>query len=287
MDCKTPLISKIIDQWIEEDIGKGDLTKSAITKELVNAHWIAKEEGIFCGADILKIIFHKIDNNINLNLLINDGDKFLKNQKILELYGPARSLLASERITLNIAMHLSGIATYTYKIIEKLKNTDIKLADTRKTTPGLRVFEKYAFKCGGGINHRMGLYDAAMIKENHIAWCKSIIDAVKKIRINTPFTTHIIIEAESISQAKDAIMAGADSILLDEINPNLLKNGIEELREISKEYGKSNSRKNLIIEVSGINPLEIEKYLIKGIDYISTSAPITKSNWIDFSMRYI
>ena len=287
MDCKTPLISKIIDQWIEEDIGKGDLTKSAITKELVNAHWIAKEEGIFCGADILKIIFHKIDNNINLNLLINDGDKFLKNQKILELYGPARSLLASERITLNIAMHLSGIATYTYKIIEKLKNTDIKLADTRKTTPGLRVFEKYAFKCGGGINHRMGLYDAAMIKENHIAWCKSIIDAVKKIRINTPFTTHIIIEAETISQAKDAIMAGADSILLDEINPNLLKNGIEELREISKEYGKSNSRKNLIIEVSGINPLEIEKYLIKGIDYISTSAPITKSNWIDFSMRYI
>ena len=287
MDCKTPLISKIIDQWIEEDIGKGDLTKSAITKELVNAHWIAKEEGIFCGADILKIIFHKIDNKINLNLLINDGDKFLKNQKILELYGPARSLLASERITLNIAMHLSGIATYTYKIIEKLKNTDIKLADTRKTTPGLRVFEKYAFKCGGGINHRMGLYDAAMIKENHIAWCKSIIDAVKKIRINTPFTTHIIIEAESISQAKDAIMAGADSILLDEINPNLLKNGIEELREISKEYGKSNSRKNLIIEVSGINPLEIEKYLIKGIDYISTSAPITKSNWIDFSMRYI
>lgn len=287
MDCKTPLISKIIDQWIEEDIGKGDLTKSAITKELVNAHWIAKEEGIFCGADILKIIFHKIDNNINLNLLINDGDKFLKNQKILELYGPARSLLASERITLNIAMHLSGIATYTYKIIEKLKNTDIKLADTRKTTPGLRVFEKYAFKCGGGINHRMGLYDAAMIKENHIAWCKSIMDAVKKIRMNTPFTTHIIIEAESISQAKDAIMAGADSILLDEINPNLLKNGIEELREISKEYGKSNSRKNLIIEVSGINPLEIEKYLIKGIDYISTSAPITKSNWIDFSMRYI
>jgi len=125
---------------------------------------------------------------------------------------PSKSLLASERISINIAMHLSGISTYTKNIIDKLEGSNIKLSDTRKTTPGLRIFEKYAFKCGGGVNHRMGLYDAAMIKENHIAWTDNLKNAVQKIRLNSPFTTHIIIEAENIEQAKDAVLAGADSV---------------------------------------------------------------------------
>ena len=183
-------------------------------------------------------------------------------------------------------MHLSGISTHTYKLVSKLKNTNIKLADTRKTTPGLRIFEKYAFKCGGGINHRMGLYDAAMIKENHIAWSNNLYDAVKKIRLNTPFTTHIIIEAENLNQAKDALMAGADSLLLDEFDQKTLKYSISELRKLSKNFFPEGNKKNLIIEVSGINPNEIDAYLIDGVDYISTSSSITKSNWIDFSMRY-
>jgi len=283
----TPYISKKIDEWIDEDIGKGDLTKYAITKDKVKAKWIAKEDGIFCGVEILKLLFEKIDKEIEYNFLITDGEKFSKNQIILELNGKAISLLSLERTALNIAMHLSGVASFTYKLVEKLKNTDIKLADTRKTTPGLRIFEKYAFKCGGGINHRMGLYDAAMIKENHIAWSDNLINTVKKLRENIPFTSHIIIEAETIEQAKEAIFAGADSILLDEINPDLLRKSIKELRITSKElYGKNNS-KELIIEVSGINHLEIDKYLIEGIDFISTSSSVTKSKWIDFSMRYI
>ncbi len=286
MDWHTPKISRLIDHWIEEDLGYGDLTNPAITKELGRAHWIAKEEGIFCGSGIIKKIFNKIDKNVEVNLLIQDGEKFSRDAKILEINGPSRSLLASERICLNIAMHLSGISTYTYKLVSKLKNTNIKLADTRKTTPGLRVFEKYAFKCGGGINHRMGLYDAAMIKENHIAWSNNLYDAVKKIRLNTPFTTHIIIEAENLNQAKDGIMAGADSLLLDEFDQKTLKSAINELRQLSKTFFTEGNRKNLIIEVSGINPNEIETYLIDGIDYISTSSSITKSNWIDLSMRY-
>ena len=287
MHWNTPYISKKIDEWIDEDIGKGDLTKYAITKDKVKAKWIAKEDGIFCGVEILKLLFEKIDKEIEYNFLITDGEKFSKNQIILELNGKAISLLSLERIALNIAMHLSGVASFTYKIVEKLKNTDIKLADTRKTTPGLRIFEKYAFKCGGGINHRMGLYDAAMIKENHIAWSDNLINTVKKLRENIPFTSHIIIEAETIEQAKEAIIAGADSILLDEINPDLLRKSIKELRMTYKELYKKNNAKNLIIEVSGINHLEIEKYLIEGIDYISTSSSVTKSKWIDFSMRYI
>ena len=287
MHWNSPYILKKIDEWIDEDIGKGDLTKYAITKDKVKAKWIAKEDGIFCGVEILKLLFEKIDKEIEYNFLIIDGEKFSKNQKILELNGEAKSLLSLERTALNIAMHLSGVASFTNKIVEKLKNTDIKLADTRKTTPGLRILEKYAFKCGGGINHRMGLYDAAMIKENHIAWSDNLIKAVKRLRENIPFTSHIIIEAETIEQAKEAIIAGADSILLDEINPDLLRKSIKELRMTYKELYKKNNAKNLIIEVSGINHLEIEKYLIEGIDYISTSSSVTKSKWIDFSMRYI
>ena len=287
MDLYSPNISRIIDGWIEEDIGKGDLTSSAITKKTGKAHWIAKGEGIFCGVGIIKEILKKIDEKIECNFFINDGEKFLKDQKLLELNGPSRSLLASERISLNISMHLSGISTYTKNIVDVLKGTNINLADTRKTTPGLRIFEKYAFKCGGGINHRMGLYDAAMIKENHIAWTDNLKNAVEKIRLNTPFTTHIIIEAEDMKQAKDAVLAGADSILLDEFNPELLKKGIKELRELSTNNSNRTIRNDLIIEVSGINPINISNYLIDGIDLISTSSSITKSNWIDFSMRYI
>ena len=287
MDLNTPIISKIIDNWIDEDIGRGDLTSSSITEENGNAYWIAKEEGIFCGVEIIKEIFRKIDLKISPKFNISDGDKFVKDQNLLEIYGPSKSLLASERISLNIAMHLSGISTYTKNLVNKLEGTNIKLADTRKTTPGLRIFEKYAFKCGGGVNHRMGLYDAAMIKENHIAWTDNLKNAVQNIRLNSPFTTHIIIEAENIDQAKEAVLAGADSILLDELSPETIKKSVQELRELSINSLQKEVNKNLIIEVSGINPQEISKYLIKGIDLISTSSSITKSNWIDLSMRYI
>ncbi|MBO8218396.1 carboxylating nicotinate-nucleotide diphosphorylase [Prochlorococcus marinus] len=287
MDLNTRIISKIIDNWIDEDIGRGDLTSPSITEENGNAYWIAKEDGIFCGVEIIKKIFKKIDSNISSKFNISDGDKFFKDQKILEIYGPSKSLLASERISLNIAMHLSGISTYTNNLVNKLEGTNIKLADTRKTTPGLRIFEKYAFQCGGGVNHRMGLYDAAMIKENHIAWTDNLHNAVKKIRLNSPFTTHIIIEAENIKQAKEAVLAGADSVLLDELSPEIIQKNVQELRDLSMNSLKKEVNKNLIIEVSGINPKEISKYLIKGIDLISTSSSITKSNWIDLSMRYI
>ncbi len=287
MDLNTPIINKIIDNWIDEDIGRGDLTSPSITEENGNAYWIAKEGGIFCGVEIIKEIFKKIDLKISSKFNISDGDQFVKDQKLLEIHGPSKSLLASERIGLNIAMHLSGISTYTKNLVNKLEGTNIKLADTRKTTPGLRIFEKYAFKCGGGVNHRMGLYDAAMIKENHIAWTDNLNNAVKKIRLNSPFTTHIIIEAENIEQAKEAVLAGADSVLLDELSPEIIKENVQELRDLSMNSLKKEVNKNLIIEVSGINPKEISKYLIKGIDLISTSSSITKSNWIDLSMRYI
>tara|TARA_Y100001933_G_scaffold246909_1_gene279126 strand:- start:3628 stop:4491 length:864 start_codon:yes stop_codon:yes gene_type:complete len=287
VNWQSPKFEKIIDNWIEEDLGYGDLTKPAISQEIGEAIWTTKKEGTFCGESIIRIILRKIDRQIETNFLIKDGEEFGKNQKILELKGPTHSLLSSERITLNIAMHLSGIATYTKGLTKKLANKKIKLADTRKTTPGLRFFEKYAFRCGGGINHRMGLYDAAMIKENHLAWCNDLKDSINRIRIASPFTTHIIVEAESINQAKEAIIAGADSILLDEIKPEKLKESILDLRNLATNQNRFNNNKRLLIEISGIDPNKIEDYLIDGIDFISTSAATTKSSWSDFSMRYI
>ena len=284
MNWDSPYINRIVDTWIDEDLGKGDLTFSAVSEEIGKAYWISKECGIFCGTELVKKIYERIDPKIKLDLFINDGEEFTRNQRILELTGLPTSLLAGERTSLNIAMHLSGISTYTAKLVDKLKNTNIKLADTRKTTPGLRIFEKYAFKCGGGVNHRMGLFDAAMVKENHIAWSDNLVQIVRNIRENSPFTTHIVIEAEDIKQAREAILAGADSILLDEIEPDLLRTSIKKLRNLSRNQSTKN---NFFIEVSGINPEQIDQYFIDGIDFISTSSATTKSNWIDLSMRYI
>ena len=183
MDLRSPKLHKILETWIEEDLGDGDLTRFVLDNKSASAHWIAKENGTFCGGDLVKLIFRKIDPQVNIQLLLEDGHKFEKNQKLLELKGSSSSLVAGERVTLNVAMHLSGIATSTAVLVTKLSGSKVKLADTRKTTPGMRIFEKYAFHCGGGINHRLGLDDAAMLKENHIEWSQGISESLSLIHI--------------------------------------------------------------------------------------------------------
>ena len=286
MDLRSPKLHKILDTWIEEDLGNGDLTRFVLKNRKASAHWIAKEDGTFCGGDLIKLIFQKIDPKIEIQLLIEDGQKFEKNQRLLELQGPSSSLVAGERVTLNIAMHLSGIATSTALLVTKLSGSNVKLADTRKTTPGLRILEKYAFLCGGGINHRLGLDDAAMLKENHIAWSKGISESIKILKETIPWTKKIIVEAETASQAKEAVEAGADGVLLDEMSIQTIKKLVPELRQLSKNSNSKYVSQNIVIEVSGINPNNLSDYISTGIDLISTSAPITKSKWIDFSMRF-
>ena len=210
MDLRSPTLHKILDTWIEEDLGNGDLTRFILNDSSASAHWVAKEDGTFCGGDLVKLIFKKIDPQVDIQLLLEDGQKFEKNQKLLELKGSSSSLVAGERVTLNVAMHLSGIATSTALLVSKLSGSNVKLADTRKTTPGLRIFEKYAFHCGGGINHRLGLDDAAMLKENHIEWSQGISESIKILKKTIPWTKKIIVEAETATQAKEAVEAGAD-----------------------------------------------------------------------------
>jgi len=286
VDLRSPKLQTILDTWIEEDLGTGDLTRFALNNQKVSAHWIAKEQGTFCGGELIKLLFHKIDPTVNTQLLIKDGKQFSKNQKLIELHGPCSSLVAGERVTLNIGMHLSGIATYTALLVGKLSSSNIKLADTRKTTPGLRIFEKYAFHCGGGINHRLGLDDAAMLKENHIEWSQGISEGIKILKENIPWTKKIIVEAETPAQAKEAVQAGADGVLLDEMSLETIKKLVPELRQLSKNNGEYNVSQKIVIEVSGINPNNLSAYLDTGIDLISTSASMTKSKWIDMSIRF-
>ena len=286
MDFRSPKLHKILDTWIEEDLGDGDLTRFVLNNRIASAHWIAKENGTFCGGDLVKLIFKKIDPQVDIQLLIEDGQKFEKNQRLLELQGPSSSLVAGERITLNVAMHLSGIATSTALLVTKLSGSNVKLADTRKTTPGIRIFEKYAFRCGGGINHRLGLDDAAMLKENHIEWSTGISESIKILKGTIPWTKKVIVEAETPTQAKEAVEAGADGVLLDEMPIETIEKLVPELRNLSKTSKSKYVSKNIVIEVSGINPNNLTDYIFTGIDLISTSAPITKSKWLDFSMRF-
>ena len=286
MDLRSPKLHKILENWIEEDLGVGDLTRFVLNDRSASAHWVAKEGGIFCGGDLVKLIFRKIDPQVDIQLLIEDGKKFEKNQRLIELKGSSSSLVAGERVTLNVAMHLSGIATSTALLVTKLSGSNVKLADTRKTTPGLRIFEKYAFHCGGGINHRLGLDDAAMLKENHIEWSQGISESIKILKNTIPWTKKIIVEAETPIQAKEAVEAGADGVLLDEMSIQTITKLVPELRQLSKKVNSKYVSQNIVIEVSGINPNNLSDYIFTGIDLISTSAPITKSNWIDFSMRF-
>ncbi len=277
----TPTIKKLLETWLNEDIGRGDLTQLALNDDIVNAYWTSKQAGIFCGGDLVKYLYQSLDTSVIITLLKSDGDTMRAGERIIELSGPIPSLLAGERTALNIAMHLSGIATATKKLVSQLEGTGILLADTRKTTPGLRPLEKYAARCGGGINHRLGLDDAAMLKENHIAWSNGIAQSIQALRKSIPWTTKIIVEAETIEQAKEAASEGADGVLLDEMAPSQLQTLVPDLRKIAKKAAKE-----IIIEASGIDPKQIQKYAYTGVDIISTSAPITQSTWIDLSMRF-
>ena len=286
MTLLTPSVIRLLDSWLEEDIGRGDLSTLGLNIHSSSAYWKAKTSGIFCGGTLIETLFKKVDDSIQINLLVQDGEDFKANQELLSLEGPTKSLLTGERTALNIAMHLSGIATATSLMVQELKSTGIKLTDTRKTTPGLRVLEKYATRCGGGVNHRLGLDDAVMLKENHIAWSKDMKTTLELIRASAPWTTKIIVEAENPDQAKEAVNAGADGVLLDEIPPDILHTLVPQLRKLAEMRSIDLGPPHIVLEASGINPKELKSYASTGIDLISSSAPVTRSHWTDISMRF-
>ena len=278
MDWQSPALTAALEAWLAEDIGRGDLTAAALQGQQGQAHWVAKQPGRFCGGPLVQRLFQRLDPGVSLRLLRQDGDAVEVGDCLLELQGPATALVAGERTALNLAMRLSGIATATAALVAQLEGTGVRLADTRKTTPGLRLLEKYAVRCGGGINHRMGLDDAAMLKENHIAWAGGITAAITAVREQAPWPTAVIVEAETEAQALEAVQAGANGVLLDEFSPEQLTQLVPRLRDCST--------RRVVLEASGIQPEQLQAYAATGIDLISTSAPVTRSRWLDLSMRF-
>ena len=278
LDWQSPALTAALEAWLAEDIGRGDLTAAALQGQQGQAHWLAKQPGRFCGGPLVQRLFQRLDPGVSVRLLRQDGDAVKAGDCLLELQGPATALVAGERTALNLAMRLSGIATATAELVAQLQGTGVRLADTRKTTPGLRLLEKYAARCGGGINHRMGLDDAAMLKENHIAWAGGITAAIAAVREQAPWPTAVIVEAETEAQALEAVQVGANGVLLDEFPPEQLRQLVPRLRDCSTG--------GVVLEASGIQPEQLQAYAATGIDLISTSAPVTRSRWLDLSMRF-
>ncbi|MET0115278.1 carboxylating nicotinate-nucleotide diphosphorylase [Limnospira fusiformis] len=267
-------------QWLTEDIGRGDRTTDGLLRgESLwgTAHWEAKAPGIMAGLAVAARVFQLLSDRLEVTPTVKDGDRCDRGQVILQLEGPLDALLMGERVALNLAMRLSGVATSTREYVDAIADLPTQLVDTRKTTPGLRLLEKYAVQVGGAKNHRMGLDDAVLIKDNHILAAGGIEKAIALIRETMPYPLTIEVETETIEQVKTAVNAGADIIMLDNMSVAMMQEAIEMIRQY-------NSR--IKIEASGNITLQTIRQVAEiGVDYISTSATITRSPWLDISMN--
>jgi len=280
MSISHSLITQLVTLALDEDLNyktaqEGDITAQLIPKnEQASAKVITREDCIFCGKDIILEVFKQVDPSVKVNVLINDGDAVKANSTLFTAIGSARSILTAERTALNFVQTLSGTATTTAHYVKELSGTNTQLLDTRKTIPGLRALQKYAVKCGGGANHRIGLFDAFLIKENHIAACGTINKAVAQAKQNHA-NKPVEVEVESLPELKQAIEAGADIIMLDNFS----------VEQIKQAVTLTNKRAKL--EVSGNMTLEtLKTYSQAGVDFISSGALTKNLQSIDLSMRF-
>ena len=274
------LLDPLLHNWLLEDIGRGDRTTQSLISQaswVGQAKWVAKAPGVIAGLPVAKRVFELLDEKVSFVAVAAEGELCQPGQTVAEIQGSLDGLLMGERVALNLVMRLSGIATLTRKYVEQIADLSAKLVDTRKTTPGLRVLEKYATQLGGAINHRMGLDDAVMIKDNHIAVAGGIGKAIAQIQNQIPYPLSIEVETETIDQVKEALQHGADIIMLDNMSINAMCQAVQMIRQ-------HNSK--IKIEASGNVTLEtIRTVAATGVDYISSSAPITQSKWLDLSMK--
>jgi nicotinate-nucleotide pyrophosphorylase (carboxylating) len=268
-------IEETVHTALREDIGDGDITAELIPAESVSlANVISREDCVFCGMEWFEEVFRQIDDQVYVEWHAEDGDDVGAGETICSLSGPSRSLLSGERTALNFIQTLSATATIAAKYARAVEGTGAVVLDTRKTIPGLRAAQKYAVSCGGCQNHRMGLYDAILIKENHILAAGSIASAVERARFQNPGYP-VEIEVESIAQLEQAIDAGVDRALLDNFSPDQIRQAVQ----------LSNGK--IPLEASGGITLDnIREYANTGVDYISTGALTKDIIAIDLSMRF-
>ena len=269
-------IKTFISNALREDIGPGDLTTEALIQPDIEgkAELIAKEPLILAGIEVAREVFHQVNQDINFLGRHPDGEDLSSSTVIATISGPLRSLLTAERVALNLLQRLSGIATLTRQYVNGIEGTKARIVDTRKTTPGLRALEKYAVRIGGGKNHRFGLFDGILIKDNHIAAVGSLTEAVKKAREKAPHTLKIEVETENLDQVREAISAGAEIIMLDNMDIQTMKEAVKLIN------GKA------LIEASGgINLNNVRQVAETGVDLISVGAITHSARSMDISME--
>jgi len=269
------IVYDLIKQALKEDIGYGDITSNSFISDdkVIEARFNSREEGILSGLPVVKIILKMLDENIEFIPLLKEGERINKDQDIALVKGKARAILTAERLSLNFIQRMCAVATLTNKFQEAVKPYKAKISDTRKSCPNFRIFEKYSVKTGGGYPHRFGLYDGVMIKDNHIQIAGSIKEAVKIAKENTPHTVKIEVETENLSQVIEALDAGADIIMFDNMTIEEMKKAVEIIN------GKC------VTEASGNISLETVKSIAAtGADFISTSAITAKAGIIDIGL---
>ena len=272
-------MDKIIEYMLAEDEGFGDITSNAVVEKgkEVRAYIISKDEGILAGMDIIRNLFEEY--GVKVTFWLNDGSEISKKDLLMSMQGDARTILLLERTALNLSMRMSGVATAAYHYADLVKDYDVRIAGTRKTSPAIAKFDKYALKVGGVDTHRFSLDDMVLIKDNHIAVCDSPLDALLKAKKNTSFSKKIEIEVETLEDAIDCVKNKADIVMLDNMNGMQVKEVIEELKN-------QGIRQNSLIEVSGgITEDNIMDYVEYGVDIISIGALTHSSRSLNFSLK--
>ncbi|MGB7061694.1 MAG: carboxylating nicotinate-nucleotide diphosphorylase [Candidatus Zixiibacteriota bacterium] len=277
MRITDPEIKHLIRLALSEDIGSGDVTSEALLQNRLagKAIIVAKQEGVLAGLSVARMVFRAVNPRVVFQVLRQDGDRIKKRTKVASIQGNTKGILSAERTALNFLQKLSGIATLTAKYVEEIKGTKAKILDTRKTTPGLRVLEKYAVKAGGGENHRMGLFDMILIKENHIKASGGVSQAIMRARSKCP-KEKIEAEVRNLSEVREAIKSRPDWIMLDNMRSDQMRKAVRMIRSASRA---------IKIEASGsVNLKNVRKIALTGVDFISVGALTHSAPALDMSL---
>ncbi len=266
----------LIKEALKEDISSEDVTTNAVMKEAVTGEveLICKQDGIVAGLEVFERVFWLLDQNVRVELYCKDGEPVTKGQLMGKVTGDIRVLLSGERVALNYLQRMSGIATYTHEVAALLEGTGITLLDTRKTTPNMRIFEKYAVTAGGGKNHRYNLSDGVLLKDNHIGAAGGVKEAVQMAKEYAPFVRKIEVEVESLEQVKEAVEAGADIIMLDNMSDEDMKKAVEFVAGRAKTECSGNVTKENIQRLKDV-----------GVDYVSSGALTHSAPILDISLK--
>ncbi|MDH6374722.1 nicotinate-nucleotide pyrophosphorylase (carboxylating) [Paenibacillus sp. PastF-3] len=266
-----------IKAWLREDVGSGDVTTQMTipvgheSKGIIHA----KEDGVICGIPITELVFEIVDPTLSFTALVEEGQAVTKGTVIIEVEGSTHAILTGERLALNLMQRLSGVASRTASFVQVLAGLPTRLVDTRKTTPGHRMLEKYAVRVGGGFNHRFGLYDAVMIKDNHIKGAGGIRQAVGRARKNIPHTMSIEVETENLEQVEEALAAGADIIMLDNMSNEMMKQAVARIKA-KAPHVKTEASGNVSLEtVRGIAETGVDVISVGRLTYSFSSLDIS------------